>query len=38
MTALKQFVDVLKKTQWMAPDELAAYQRKCKAPCVWATF
>jgi hypothetical protein len=28
MTALKQFVDVLKKTQWMAPDELAAYQRK----------
>lgn len=31
MTALEQFVDVLEKTQWMGPDELAAYQRKTLA-------
>ncbi|GBE43343.1 hypothetical protein BMS3Bbin10_01419 [bacterium BMS3Bbin10] len=28
MSALKQFVRVLDKTQWMPADELAAYQRK----------
>lgn len=28
MTELRQFVEVLEKTQWMPADELAAYQRK----------
>lgn len=28
MNALKQFVDVLEKTQWMAPNDLATFQRK----------